>query len=108
MIPSLPDSIRVYFDFSNGSDTARVAQCFTQDAVVVDEGRTYCGHDAIESWNRDSRKKYAFTVEPVAASRNGERLTITARVVGNYPGSPVQLDHVFDLAGDKIGSLEIR
>ncbi|RQR64664.1 nuclear transport factor 2 family protein [Burkholderia sp. Bp9002] len=108
MILSLPDSIRTYFDFSNGSDTAHAAQCFTPDAVVVDEGQTYRGHDAIESWNRESRKKYAFTVEPVAASGSGERLTISARVVGNFPGSPVQLDHVFDLAGDRISALEIH
>ncbi|MDR0245886.1 MAG: nuclear transport factor 2 family protein [Burkholderia sp.] len=108
MTLSLPDSIRVYFEFSNGADTARIADCFTQEAVVVDEGRTYRGYDAIQSWKRESRKTFAFTVEPVSVSRDGNRLTVTANVAGNFPGSPVQLDHVFDLALGKIESLEIK
>lgn len=32
---------------------------------------------------------------------------VAAKVVGNFPGSPVQLDYVFDLEGDKIRSLKI-
>ncbi|WP_175883358.1 nuclear transport factor 2 family protein [Burkholderia sp. BCC0044] len=104
----LPDPINAYFEFSNGSDTRRAEHCFTPEAVVVDEGRTYRGHDAIESWKRESRKQFEFTVEPVAVSRDGDRVTVRARVVGNFPGSPVLLDHVFDLAGDEITSLEIH
>jgi len=104
---SLPDPVSAYFDISHGSDIAQIARCFTQDAVVVDEGQTYRGHEAIESWQREAQKKFNYTVEPVSASRDGERLTVTASVVGNFPGSPVQLDHVFDLAGGRIKSLEI-
>ena len=79
-----------------------------QDAVVVDERQTYRGHDAIQSWRREAREKFEYTVEPVNVSRQGDRITVMANVVGNFPGSPVQLDHVFELAGDKIQSLEIR
>ncbi|MBR8272274.1 nuclear transport factor 2 family protein [Burkholderia cenocepacia] len=104
----LPDPIHAYFEFSNGADTRRAAHCFTPDAVVVDEGRTHRGHDAIESWKRASREQFEFAVEPVTVSRDGDRVTVKARVDGNFPGSPVQLDHVFDLAGDKIRSLEIH
>jgi hypothetical protein len=104
---SLPNSISTYFEVSNGSDVVHLTRCFTHDAVVSDESRTYRGHDAIQSWKREARKKFEYTVEPVSLSRDGDRLTITANVVGNFPGSPVQLDHVFDLAGDKIKSLEI-
>jgi hypothetical protein len=30
------------------------------------------------------------------------------RVSGNFPGSPIELHHVFTLDGTKIASLEIR
>jgi len=104
---SLPDPVSAYFKITNGEDITHIVRVFSQDAVVVDEGRTHQGHRAIESWLRDARKKYEYTVEPVSASQEGGRLTVTANVVGNFPGSPVQLDHVFSLEGDKIKSLEI-
>ncbi|KAG8153165.1 nuclear transport factor 2 family protein [Burkholderia catarinensis] len=105
---SLPDPVSAYFKISNGEDITHIARVFAQDALVVDEGRTYQGHDAIESWRRETRKKFEYTVEPVGVSREGGRLTVTANVVGDFPGSPVQLDHVFSLEGDRIKSLEIR
>jgi hypothetical protein len=104
---SLPDPIFAYFEFSNGSDTVRPDHCFTLDAVVVDEKRTYRGHEAIQSWTCEAREKFEYSVEPVNLSRDGDRITVRANVVGNFPGSPVQLDHVFELAGDRIKSLEI-
>lgn len=108
MPPSLPDPISTYFDVSNGSDAAQFARCFTPDATVVDEGHTYHGLDSIQSWQREAQKKFKFTVEPVSISRDGDRLTVTANVVGNFPGSPAKLDHVFGLTGDRISSLEIH
>jgi len=46
-------------------------------------------------------------VEPVAVAQEGNQLSVTANVVGNFPGSPARLDHVFELDGDCIGSLKI-
>ncbi|MBR8128420.1 nuclear transport factor 2 family protein [Burkholderia ambifaria] len=104
---SLPDPVAAYFKITNGEDVTHIVRVFSQDAFVLDEGRTDRGHGAIESWRREARKKYEYTVEPVSASQEGDRLTVTANVVGNFPGSPVQLDHVFSLEGDQIKSLEI-
>jgi hypothetical protein len=36
------------------------------------------------------------------------KTVVTAKVSGNFPGSPLNLDHVFELHGDKIASLEIH
>ena len=33
---------------------------------------------------------------------------VAGRVAGDFPGSPITLDHVFRLDGDKIASFEIR
>ncbi|MBR8222398.1 nuclear transport factor 2 family protein [Burkholderia ambifaria] len=104
---SLPDPVSAYFKITNGEDVTHIVRVFSQDAFVVDEGRTHHGHGAIESWRWEARKKYEYTADPVSASQEGDRLTVTANVVGNFPGSPVQLDHVFGLVSDKIKSLEI-
>jgi len=107
MTPPLPDPIARYFQISNGADAAGLDDCFTPDAQVHDERQTHRGHAAIRSWHHAVRSKFAYTVEPLGAVQQGDRHTVTANVVGNFPGSPVQLDHVFELAGDRIRSLEI-
>ena len=38
--------------------------------------------------------------------QNG-KFVLTNRLTGNFPGSPIELEFVFTLAGDKIVSLEI-
>lgn len=108
MTLSLPESISTYFNLCNSSDIDQVASCFMLNAIVVDEGQTYRGHDAIQSWQLEAQKKFEYTVEPVSMAQDGNRLTVTANVVGNFSGSPVKLDHVFELADDKIKSLEIN
>jgi hypothetical protein len=38
---------------------------------------------------------------------SGSRASITGKVSGNFPGSPINLDHVFQLENDRIVSLKI-
>lgn len=104
---SLPVPIAAYFEAGNQADIARITQCFAPDATVQDEARTHRGHAAIVAWQTEVRKAFDYHVEPLDASQDGDHVVVTTRVVGNFPGSPVQLQHVFSLAGDKIQSLEI-
>ena len=104
----LAESIRIYFDICNGADTVRVTDCFTTDAVVSDEGHQHRGTIAVQSWLRDARRKFEFRVEPVSVSREGKHMTVVAEVVGNFPGSPVTLNHSFQLQDNRIQSLEVE
>lgn len=104
----LDRTISTYFAVSNGTDTALVMDCFTLDAVVFDEGRTHRGHLAIQSWVQEARTKFEYCVEPISTSVEGEHVTVVAKVMGNFPGSPIQLRHSFQLKGSKILSLEIQ
>ncbi|WP_101926735.1 MULTISPECIES: nuclear transport factor 2 family protein [Luteimonas] len=107
MPPSLPAVVADYFRISNGGDDAALGACFTDDAVVHDEGGTHRGHADIQAWKRAARRKYDYSVTPVEHQRDGDRLTVAAELVGNFPGSPVTVDHVFELAGDRIRTLRI-
>ncbi len=104
---SLPHAISIYFAISNGADIASVKHCFTTDAVVIDEGKTHQGHAAIEMWQRAVQAAFDYSVEPIEVLTEGDRITVTSNVVGNFPGSPVVLKHAFALVGDKINTLEI-
>lgn len=55
-----------------------------------------------ETW-----KKYQHTIEPLASAEKDGKTIITNRLTGNFPGSPIELEFVFTLDGDKIASLEI-
>jgi hypothetical protein len=35
-------------------------------------------------------------------------VVVTAKVSGNFPGSPIKLEHLFEIEGGRIVSLEIR
>lgn len=39
---------------------------------------------------------------------HGDKVDARARLTGEFPGSPVELDYIFKLSNDKIASLEIR
>ncbi|MFB2554008.1 nuclear transport factor 2 family protein [Ensifer soli] len=106
MTLTLPKPITDYFA-ADAADGATVARCFTTDAVVVDEKKTYTGRDAIAAWKSEASAKYEYVAEPVAIENQGDRVIVTAHLIGNFPGSPVDLRYAFTLSGDVIARLEI-
>ncbi len=103
----LPGVVETYFPISNGGHLSQLASCFCANATVFDENRTHKGLAAIEAWQHEVRQAFAFEVEPLQARQEEGRLTVLTNLTGNFPGSPVQLNQVFRLEGDRIRSLEI-
>ena len=106
MPPDLPPPVAAYFTADKGDGEA-VSQCFTENAVVKDEGRTYHGRAAIKQWKADASARYRYMSEPVACEQKEGKIVVTSRLTGNFPGSPVNLQFFFGLEGDKITLLEI-
>ncbi len=75
--------------------------------MVKDEGRVHSGHAAIKAWKTEASTKYSYTSEPVALEHKDGRTIVTTRLIGNFPGSPVDLQFVFGLERGKIAHLEI-
>ena len=103
---NLPNPIAAYFA-ADATSLEAVANCFTADATLVDEGETYRGRETIREWKRAARAQYSFVVEPMAIKNEGGQSTITARLTGNFPGSPATLHYRFTIDGDAISRLEI-
>src|SRR6267142_2233847 len=103
---NLPKLIAAYFAADRGDGEA-VSQCFTDNAVVKDEGHTHRGRAAIKAWKTDSAAKYQYTCEPFACEEKDGKTIVTSHLAGNFPGSPVDLRFFFKLERDKIASLEI-
>ena len=108
MVLRLPKPIEVYMSSENARDIQALGACFMPDATVKDEGRTMTGLKAIADWRRETLEKYQHTTEPVAVFERDGKTVVTSKLSGNFPGSPVTLEFVFKLQGDKIVSLEIQ
>lgn len=108
MNPELAQPIADFFSAEEQRDTDAMSRCFTEDAIVQDEGRSIQGHAAIREWQLETKKKYQHTIEPLASAEKDGTAVVTARVTGNFPGSPVDLQFIFTVEAGKIRSLEIK
>jgi ketosteroid isomerase-like protein len=104
---ALPGPVAAYFAAESRADADALARCFAEDGSVRDEGGTHQGVAAIRDWNAQARKKYHHTVEPLEVFERDGKTVVIGKVSGDFPGSPIDLEHVFGLKGDKIASLEI-
>lgn len=104
----LPPVILAYFLADRSGDLEALGNCFAADAVVRDEGRDHVGVDAILAWKAGASRAYSYTATPFAILGEGDRTIVTSHLVGDFPGSPVDLRYIFRFAGDRIAALEIR
>ncbi|WFP62456.1 nuclear transport factor 2 family protein [Mesorhizobium sp. WSM4904] len=105
MSVALPGPIGAYF--AADRNDFDVAFCFTENAVVVDERQIHLGREAIRRWRAEASRKYSYVAEPLAVSDVNGQTMVTARLSGNFPGSPVDLRYAFVLEKDQIARLEI-
>jgi hypothetical protein len=106
MTLDLPTPIAGYFTADKEGCEA-VSQCFTENAVVKDEGHAYHGRAAIRQWKADASTRYQYMSEPLACEQKDGKVVVASRLTGNFPGSPLNLRFFFVLEGEKIASLEI-
>lgn len=102
----IPESVAAYFT-ADKADGETVARCFTENAVVKDEGHTYNGRAAIKKWKEEASAKFTYTCDPLACEQRSDKVIVTCHLAGDFPGSPVNLRFFFQLEGDKIASLEV-
>lgn len=102
---NLPKVIAELVKRQNSFDSAAYTQCFTETAVVFDEGKTHNGRVEIEQWIDKSTKEYSATMEPLDYDEKENMLS--AEISGSFPGSPVILKFHFQLSNGLIQSLKI-
>lgn len=102
---NLPKVIADLVKAQNNFDSTAYANCFTETAVVFDEGKTHNGRKEIENWIEKANKEYQATMKPLEYSENVQ--TLKAEVSGSFPGSPIVLTYLFDIQNQQIQSLKI-
>lgn len=107
MASPMPAPVSAYFAAANAHDADRIAACFAENAVVHDERGDIVGREAIRAWADATGRKYRHTAEIVSVEESGGGTIVTARIEGDFPGSPIHLRFSFNLANGAIGGLEI-
>jgi SnoaL-like domain len=108
MALNVPEPVAGLLAAEEAEDADVLSRCFTEDGTVHDEGRDYHGRTSIQQWKKEVDAKYRYLLQPVNAQTHGDKVVLRARLTGEFPGSPVDLDYIFKLSNDKIASLEIR
>jgi len=109
---ALPPVISAYLAASERSDIGAIVACFAQDALVMDEDRTWRGAAEIRQWRESVATVYEYTVELTGAKTLGEadgvgRFDVYTHLEGNFPGGTVDLTDHFAVRGGHIVRLEI-
>ncbi|WP_343318320.1 nuclear transport factor 2 family protein [Sphingobacterium multivorum] len=102
---NLPNIISELLKAQNKFDSGAYANCFTEDAEVVDEGKKHKGQIEIQNWIDKANKEYGATMTPLDFNE-GESI-LSVETAGAFPGSPVVLKYHFQLFNDRIKYLKI-
>jgi len=107
-LDSIPQPVMAYLAAEGAKNAQALSRCFAEDGTVHDEGKDYHGRAAIQRWKEAADAKYRYVLQPISAQTEGERTTVLARLTGDFPGSPVDLNHIFTISHGEIVSLEIH
>src|SRR5260221_1011502 len=88
-------------------DSNAFSECFSNDAVVFDEGKTYRGKKEVRQWNEMTNAKYKTKYEPLEISNSEDEIILTAKISGTFDGSPAIIKYHFETKNGKITSLHI-
>lgn len=105
----LPAVITRYLDAQRSRTAGAVADVFTPDAVVVDDGRTYATTGEITDWLASAATEYTYTTTLTAARRDGDaHYVVVNHLEGDFPGGQVDLNFRFTLRDGRISALTIE
>lgn len=102
---NLPKVVTELIRTQNNFDSHAYAKCFTETAVVFDEGKTHHGRKEIENWIEKANKEYKATMKPLEYSETDQ--TLKAEVSGSFPGSPITMTYHYEFQDGFIQSLKI-
>lgn len=111
MLNELPRPVAAFFTSSNEAKPEVFQALFSEDAVVVDEGRRYEGLTAIIEWSDRNIFGTNVTWEIVKIARTDGEIKVTSKVDGTYDKTglpdPLYLDLYFTTRGNSISGLRI-
>jgi len=104
---NLPKVVTELTKTQNNFDSVAYAKCFTETAVVFDEGKTHNGRKEIENWIDKANKEYHATMKPINFVAEENTGILSVEISGTFDGSPLVLRYHFEIIDGQIQSLKI-
>jgi hypothetical protein len=104
---NLPKIVTYLVVAQNDFDSLAYANCFSETAVVFDEGKTHNGRKEIKQWIEDANHRYKATMKPLSFEEKETDSILKTEVSGSFDGSPIALSYHMKISGDLIQSLRI-
>ncbi|WP_336517372.1 nuclear transport factor 2 family protein [Pollutibacter soli] len=102
---NLPKVITELIKTQNSFDSTAYANCFTETAIVFDEGKTHSGKAEIKNWIDKANKEYQAVMKPLEYSENEHILK--TEVSGKFQGSPAIMTFHYEFRDGLIQALKI-
>ncbi|RYD58609.1 MAG: nuclear transport factor 2 family protein [Sphingobacteriales bacterium] len=103
----LPKLVARFVETQNNYDSKSYVDCFTDSAIVHDEGKTHKGKTEILHWIEDANERYRSSMKPLKYEEANSKGVLTAEVSGTFPGSPLVLQFHLGLKDNLIDSLNV-
>jgi hypothetical protein len=103
----LPKVIQNLVQAQNEFDSAAYANCFSETAVVFDEGNKHTGRNEIAQWIAEANEAYKTVMKSINFEEREAESLLTAEISGTFPGSPIILQYHLQITDGLITSLRI-
>lgn len=103
----LPEVVARFIETQNIHNSEAYTACFTDNAIVHDEGRTHTGKEEIRKWIEEANDNYKSVMKRLHYDESESKGVLTAEVSGTFPGSPIKLKFHFDIVDGKIQYLKV-
>jgi len=104
----LPSIISELIIAQNNQNSTAYTNCFTETAIVKDEGNTYRGKTEIWNWIEAANNTVQPMMKALTYKGSDKECVLSAEVSGNFPGSPVVLEYYHTIENDLINTLRIE
>ncbi|MDI4643508.1 nuclear transport factor 2 family protein [Cohnella hashimotonis] len=108
----LPQVIQAFIAASNKPDPEAYVDCFSEDATVRDEGKTWVGKDAIKKWSDEHHFSANVTLDPQRYRQHEAETMVVFKVDGDFDKTglpdPLYLDFHFQIRDHQIKQLAIQ
>ncbi|QQR81233.1 MAG: nuclear transport factor 2 family protein [Deltaproteobacteria bacterium] len=75
----LPKILEIYVHAANAGDPEMGSSCFSENAIVLDEGETLKGRRSIRDWMVKTKKKYNHFTKPLKFREVAGEAIMTAK-----------------------------
>ncbi len=107
MSTELPKPIADYVAANARLDADAMLKPFAVDAVFVDNGKRFEGHDQIRKLFESEVIAVKAIFTPDAIRHEGDRVIVEGPAHGDFSGSPLRFTYRFTLEADAIKALEV-